>query len=250
MHLLKKITLMAIAVFSIVSLFAQKMDSIPHAGKNNIIKLNLSALVFKNISVQYERKIAKRSSLSVNVHMIPFGIVPLKSALEKLIDDPSVDLNKLKLGSFGITPEYRLYVGKRGALRGFYFGPFLSYTNYKTDLPLSYDNDTKTGIFSGKLNTLTFGLQLGAQWQLGKNVYFDWWILGPNYGSSSGDLVLKAALSQGDQDDLKTSLEDFKNSAPLSVVKSYQVDANGASLTAKGPWAGLRGLGFNIGIRF
>jgi hypothetical protein len=52
-----------------------------------------------------------------------------------------------------------------------------------------------------------------------------------------------------EQSDLKTNLEDLKNNAPLNTIKSYTVNGNGASVTAKGPWGGLRGLGFCLGIR-
>jgi Protein of unknown function (DUF3575) len=246
----KKLSLLALFFSASFMLNAQRSDSTKAPGRNNILKINLSALLVKNISVQYERKISKRSSVALNARLLPFGNVPLKSRLEKIIDDPSVDLNNLKLGNIGITPEYRMYVGKKGALHGFYFGPFISFNNYKTDLPITYDDDTRTGIFSGKLKAYTFGLQLGAQWKLGKSVYLDWWILGPNYGTGSGDLVLATSLTSTEQDELKQELEDLKNDAPLDIIKSYEVNANGANIVVKGPWAGLRGMGINLGFRF
>jgi len=33
-------------------------------------------------------------------------------------------------------------------------------------------------------------------------------------------------------------------------VESYSVNGSGATIRAKGPWGGLRGLGFNLGFRF
>jgi hypothetical protein len=247
---LKKTCLLLLSLNANVYIYAQNGDSIPAIEKNNVVKINLSSLIFKNISLQYERKISKKSSVALNVHMIPFGQVPLKKAVEKIIDDPSVPVDKLKLGNFGITPEYRFYLGKRGALHGFYFGPFISYNNYKADLPVTYDNDTRTGIFSGTLSAYTFGLQLGAQWKLGKNVVLDWWILGPNYGSAKGDLILASQLSEMEQTSLRDELRQLKEDAPLEVIKSYNVNANGATIVVKGPWAGLRGMGFNIGYKF
>ncbi len=250
MTVLKHAACVLLALGSHFYLSAQTTASADTVSKNNILKLNLSALLFKNISVQYERKVSRKSTVALNVHVMPFGNIPFKSAVEKAIDDASVDLDKLKVGNMGVTAEYRFYIGKKGAMRGFYLGPFLSYNNYKADLPLNYSNDTRTGVFSGKLKTYTAGLQLGAQWQLSKTVYLDWWILGPNYGSASGDLILNTALSPSEQQDLRDEIENLKNDVPLKTIKSYEVNASGAKIVAKGPWGGLRGLGINIGFRF
>ena len=73
--------------------------------KNNILKINLSALVIKKISVQYERKVAKSISVAANVHQMPFAKLPFLSEIEKAINDPSVPVNQLKLDAFGVTPE-------------------------------------------------------------------------------------------------------------------------------------------------
>jgi hypothetical protein len=242
----------AVIFFIILStaMIGQTSDTAVAGEKKNILKLNLSALVFKNISMQYERKTGKRTSLSLNVHFIPFGKLPFNSLVEKIIDDPSVKVEDFRLGNFGFTPEFRYYVGKKGALHGFYLGGFVSFNQYKSDFPVNYSNDTRTGIFSGTLKSTTVGLQLGAQWKLGKSVYLDWWILGPNYGTASGDLSAITALSAEDQADLTNEIESLKQDLPLNVIKSYTVNANGATIVAKGPWAGLRGLGFNLGFRF
>lgn len=238
-------------LFITLNVFAQKQANDSSLSKGNIIKLNLSALVFKNISVQYERKVGPKTTVALNVHTIPFGTIAFKKGLEDAIDDPSVDLDKLKIGNFGFTPEFRYYVGKKGAFHGFYLGPFVNYNQYKADLPINYDNDTKTGVFSGKLNAFTFGLQLGAQWKLGKNVYLDWWIIGPNYGSAKGDLIFNGDLSDPqERQALEDELAELKEDVPLDVIKSYQVTSTGATINAKGPWAGLRGLGINIGFVF
>ena len=231
--------------------FSQDKDTSVDRERNSILKINLSALVFKNISVQYERKIARRISVAVNGHYIPFGKLPFLSQIEKAIDDPSVPVDKLKLGGIGFTPEVRFYVGKKGALRGFYLAPFANYTNYKTDLPINYLNDTKTGIFNGNISTITGGLLFGAQWKLGKSLYLDWWIIGPNYGSGKGDLNFNSSLSLIEQADLRDQIEELREDAPFDkIIDSYTVNGNGAFMKLKGPWAGLRGLGFNLGIRF
>ena len=213
--------------------------------KNNILKINLPALAFKNISVQYERVIGKRSSIAVNVRMIPFSDLSFQSKLKSIFD-----YDQLKLGSFGITPEFRYYVGKKRVLRGFYLGPFISYTTYKVNLPIRYNNNSKMAIFDGNLKTFTGGLQFGSQFKIGKNMFLDWWILGPNYGSASGTLNFAGTLTPSEQSDLETELEMQKRDAPFNAIKSYTVTSSGGNIVVKGPWGGLRGLGFSLGFGF
>ena len=223
-------------------------------GKNtipsNIVKINLSALTLKNISLQYERKVGSRTSLATNIHFIPYSKLPFQSTFKNITDNTDVRYDQFKLGSFGVVPEFRFYVGKKRALHGFYIGPFISYTNYKMSLPIWYNNNTSTGIFDGKLNTVTGGLQFGVQFSLGKNIILDWWIVGPNYGAANGDLIFTAPLTSTEQTELRNELEKLKNDAPLNTIKSYSVSNTGAAITAKGPWGGLRGLGLNLGFRF
>src|ERR1035437_4031794 len=217
--------------------------------KKNIVKINLPALAFKNISVEYERQVGKKSSVSINVHTIPFGQLPFQSAFKNIFNNSNIQYDQFKLGSFGVVPEFRYYVGRKGALHGFYIGPFVSISNYKMNLSTNYNNNTKTGIFDGKLNAITGGLQLGAQFKLGNSLTLDWWILGPNYGSANGTLNFTGALTTSDQSDLTTKLKDLTNKAPFKNSK-YSVSSTGASLVVKGPWGGLRGLGFSLGFRF
>ncbi|MFT3681185.1 MAG: DUF3575 domain-containing protein [Ferruginibacter sp.] len=224
------------------------LDDLPE--RNNIIKINLSALVFKNISIQYERKLTDRISFALNGRYMPFGKNPVKKVVEEIVDQPSVSFNQFRLGNVGITPELRFYTGKLGVFNGFYLGPFFSYNNYKTDLPISYGNPQKTGVFSGKMRTYTAGIQIGAQFKMGKKGYLDWWAIGPNYGTESGDFNYTGVLSATEQDALRLELEDLKNNASVSAIKTYEVNKNGASIITKGGWGGIRAMGFAIGYYF
>lgn len=232
-------------------LSAQKdIDDALTDSRNNIVKINLSALVFKNISVQYERGLADKVSFALNVRYIPFGKNPIGKGVEQFAGKESVEAGEFRLGGTGITPELRFYTGKAGTFNGFYLGAFFSYSNYKADLPIKYNSPVKTGIFSGRLKTYTVGLQLGAQWKMGKNGYLDWWALGPNYGTETGDFIFTAALSQSEQTALNTSLDDLKNNLAVKVVDEYNINSNGATMKTKGPWGGIRAMGFTVGVTF
>jgi len=166
-----------------------------------------------------------------------------------MINDPATDkqLDQFETSNTAITPEIRFYLGKR-AMRGFYLAPFARYSTYQASLPFEFNvnGTTQTMPLSGKLNTLTGGLLIGAQWKLGGRVYLDWWMLGPQYGSADGKLDGKRSLSADEQRELRLELQDLQ--IPFAETTTT-VDANGARLDIKGPWAGVR-AGLNLGIRF
>lgn len=236
-----------------VSVNAQE-DKKETDGKN-LVKWNVGAILLKNYSFQYERAIAPKISAALGVRFSPKSGVPFSSQLEKAIDDPDTwnSIKDFKTGNFAITPEVRFYMGK-GVFRGFYIAPFVRYAKYTAEVPFGYDVDNGSGgttreviPLSGDVTALTGGLLFGAQWKLSKLVYLDWWILGPNYGTSSGNISGKKSLSSAEQDALREGLEDLSD---LPLVKTkYTVDGEGAKVDFDGPWAGLR-AGLSVGFRF
>ena len=218
--------------------------------QKNLVKLNLFALALKNITVQYERVISKKSTVALNLRLMPKSGLPFKSSFRDAIDDPNTkkQIDDFKTGNFAFMPEIRFYLGRKGAYHGFYIAPFFSYAHYTAELPYIYnDNGTdKTILLSGSVNTITGGLMFGTQWKIGKAIYLDWWIFGPHYGSSNGSISGTQSLSPSEQTSLKADLDNFD--VPL-VKTTNTVDANGATLNFKGPWAGIRS-GLCIGIGF
>ncbi|MNL11943.1 hypothetical protein D3C87_1327990 [compost metagenome] len=223
------------------------------AGKN-LVKWNVGALLFKNFSFQYERAVAKKISVAVGVRLAPKSGVPFPSLVKDLIDDDETwnSIKDFKTGNFAITPEVRFYMGQ-GVFKGFYVAPFVRYATYSADVPYTFDIEaggtsrTETMPLSGNVNTFTGGVLFGAQWKLSKLVYLDWWILGPNYGTSSGNISGKKNLSSEEQDALRDALTDLDD---LPLVKTkYTVNSEGAKVDFDGPWAGLRS-GLSIGFRF
>lgn len=248
---MKKLSLLLAATICCTGLLAQnEKDSKEPAPLKNMVKLNLPALALKNISIQYERAVARKVTVAGTFRYMPTGSIPLKSVFIDLADDPDTErqLNNLKVGNIAFMPEVRYYFSKKGAFRGFYLGLFANIARYNADLLFEYDDAsvTKTIPLSGNITSITGGLMIGAQFKLGGRVYLDWWILGPNYGSSNGSLSGKKSMSPSEQQSLRDELNDLD--IPLTKF-TYTVDANGANMDIKGPWAGIR-AGINIGFRF
>ena len=215
---LKSLIILSVLLFTVISFAsAQKKD-------DNIIKINVPALFFKNFSFQYERTVGKKQSFAVAVRYRPEGSIPFQSTVESIVDDNSIRVDLAKIGNFGITPEYRFYLGKKGALHGFYIGPFVSYNNYNGNVPVNYNDYVnnasveKTAVFKGGVNTFTAGFQLGAQWKLSNKVSLDWWIVGPNYGISKGDFDFNGSLNDVEQISMDFELNKIKETVPLIKI--------------------------------
>lgn len=234
-----------LCLFSIAAQ-AQDEENLP-TGDNNIIKANLSALVFRNLSIQYEIKDGKKASVALSVNAIPYGKVPFQSLFKKITENSGVQSDMVKVGRLGVVAELRFYLGKE-ALQGFYLAPFLGYSNYHLNLPLKYSS--KIANLEGNVHTFNAGLQLGAQFNLGKNFMLDCWIIGPNIGSASGTLDFTGALNPTERNELKNVIEDLKKDLPFKIIQTYFIGNNTASIVTKGAWPGLRGLGLSLGYRF
>ncbi len=228
---------------------AQDEEADPEPAKN-IVKLSLPALALKNITLQYERAVAKKVTVAGTFRLMPKGSIPLKSTFIKLADDPDTErqLNNLEVGNIAFMPEVRYYFSKKGAFRGFYLGLFANIASYSATVPIEFDNNgtTESIPMSGKLTGITGGLMIGAQFKLGNRIYLDWWILGPNYGSSKGSLSGQKNMDAQEQQDLRDELASLD--IPLTKF-TYNVNSTGATMDFKGPWAGLRS-GICIGFRF
>lgn len=253
----KKATVLSVAAMlcCMHQLKAQTLseDTLSRDGQS-IVKMNVGALLLKTFSFQYEHAIGKKTSLALGFRFMPKSGVPFKSLLNDAVDDDQTEktINTAKTSNFAITPEVRFYLGNKGVFRGFYVAPFAMYAKYNAEGPFEFDitqlNTTETMFFKGSVNTITGGVLIGAQWKLSRLVYLDWWIIGPSYGHSSGNLSGQKNLNALEQQELRKQVGNFVDDLPL-VKATYTVDGNGANIDFKGPWAGVRG-GINVGFRF
>lgn len=220
--------------------------------QNSSLKINASSLALKNFSFQYEHSIGKKTSLALGFRFMPKSGLPFQSSAEDIfnLDEEDVNIGRFKTGNIAITPEFRYYFGKDGH-SGFYLAPYARYANFDIKLPVKYQSNStqREADFTGNIHSYSGGLMIGTQYNLGKSIVLDIWIIGGHYGGSSGNLtsVITPALTPTEQSSLRETLGDFD---PTPFKYSYTLNANGAEIKATGPWAGIRGAGLNIGIRF
>jgi hypothetical protein len=223
--------------------------------KKNNVKISLTSLVFNNFQLQYERSLTKRIGVVIGYSFIPKGDVPFKSQINDLTSnnaDTQGIFENAELGYRAFTPEFRFYLGK-GYGKGFYIAPF--YRNLRYDISkvnFEFSSDLVAGRenleMGGELTANTFGLQFGAQFNLGKHIILDWWIVGPHYGTSKGDFagITDRTLTPFEQNQLQNELDNLE--LPLGDIEA-RANQNGATIKISGPWGGIRS-GISLGYRF
>jgi hypothetical protein len=244
--------------FIIIAINASSQSLI---GGSNILKTNLSADAINNYNITYEKSINRFISLSVNYKTMPLSKLPLKSIAKQFIDNPAINFDNFKFGNTTITFEGRFYLGL-SKMSGFYIAPYIRYGNYDLSVPINYtytpENPSPNislppvpvnANLDGTIRTQSYGAHVGMQFQLLTKLVLDISFIGGHYGTSTGKLNFMAPndFPKPAQVELQRILDNTKAN-PFSL-KSV-VNSRGATTDTEGPWAGLRGLGIGLGLRF
>ncbi|MCE2611590.1 DUF3575 domain-containing protein [Flavobacteriaceae bacterium D16] len=104
------------------------------------------------------------------------------------IDRPQLQTNELTYSGLKIIPEVRYYLNekKNGMTSGFYFGAYLKWVNYKSDLIGTFINsqDESFDVFyKGKINVASLGLMIGYKLKVSNRLGIDFLIAGPGAGN-------------------------------------------------------------------
>jgi len=232
----------------------------PERTSMNFVKVNLTSLLIKNYSLQYERVLSKSISAAISFRIMPETGLPFKDQIINIADitDPDVKeiAENLLISNYAITPEIRYYFGKKKYGNGLYLSLFYRYGSYNFNnivFDVEYEEgDGPTMDATADIKSHTGGLLLGSQWSLGKYVCLDWWILGPHFGVSSGDAIAISSyqLDLEEQQDFRDEVNDALVDADIPML-DYKISTTSdqVSLNFDGPWGGLR-FGLSIGVKF
>ena len=230
-------------------------------GGDNILKTNLTADALNNYNITYEKSINHFISLSVSYKNMPLSKLPLQALAKKFIDNPNINFDNFKFGNTTLTFEGRFYLGL-SKMSGFYIAPYIRYGNYDLSVPINYtytpDKPSPNislppvpvnANLDGTIRTQSYGAHVGMQFQLLTKLVLDISFIGGHYGTSTGKLNFIAPIDfpQPAQVELQRILDNTK--ANPFTLKSV-VNAHGATTDTEGPWAGIRGLGIGLGLRF
>jgi hypothetical protein len=248
--------------FTLALLFTLQVHAQKLIGGKNIIKGNLTSFALKNYQLTYERSLNHFMSVSASYRYMPIGSLPLKSIAKKYIDNPAINFDLFQMGNNALTFEGRFYLGLE-KMSGFYIAPYARFANFDLAVPISYTYIpdatvgaiigntpiTKTADLNGVIKSNSYGAYIGLQKQLLTKLVLDIWFIGGHYGSSNGALNFVAPVKLPTQavTALQKTLDDTKLN-PFELTS--KVTQNGATADMKGPWAGFRGLGISLGLRF
>jgi hypothetical protein len=225
---------------------------------HSVIKLNLSQLAIKNISLQYEFAFHKNMSISCG------GSYFLSRSLPGLFtkDDPSGQgLRSPVYSGFAITPEFRFYPGRKEthqAPHGFYFALYFRYAKYKltSEYYDMYNNQTYGYNLTATYGGATGGLMLGYQWLIGKHISIDFWIIGGGFGQAKFALnavTQGVSISPDEQNNIRQVLQDELSGANFLNASNPVIETTDHSVKAtmsRLPMVSPRGLGLCFGFAF
>jgi hypothetical protein len=260
---MKKVIL--IAIFAMVANLGNTQSLI---GGDNILKTNLSADALQNYNITYERSINHFMSLSASYATMPKRNIPLQALAKQFIDNPNINFDNFKVANNAITLEGRFYLGLQ-KMSGIYIAPYARFGNMDVEVPLNYkytytpapingialpaQTVSASSTLTGSIRSQSVGAYFGMQYQLLTKLVLDFWIIGGHYGTSNGKLQADlpantpSYISTPALNALKSAI-DQTNANPFKL--STSVSGNSIITNTDGPWAGIRGAGLTVGLRF
>ena len=212
---MKIIPISLLLIFATLFARADKKDSTYVSRVDSLNRIHEISWVFTDVvdgglHIRYERKLGNNISAGISL-----GI----KGEEGLIHLSGIDSEKLKTSDitysgFKIVPEVRYYLGKtqQYKLDGFYFGAYMKYTQYNSDLFGTYTNDEGVEYridSDARLNLYTLGLGIGYKLALNERWNFDFIIAGPGATRHSYKLTNNVDLPDEFYEDLMNALEKY-----------------------------------------
>ncbi|GAC1367269.1 MAG: hypothetical protein NVS3B25_00130 [Hymenobacter sp.] len=96
--------------------------------QTNIIKINPTSFIVNTFNLSFEHAVGNKMSFQFGAYY-------------------TLDLRFFndEISGFGLTPEYRFYLGGKDAQQGFFLGPYLRYQNYISNALYHYETSTTFG---------------------------------------------------------------------------------------------------------
>jgi hypothetical protein len=227
---------------------------------DNVVKLNISSLLFRTFSLQFEKKINRSKTFALGVIYRPNFPTPF---VQDLLNDTSFTasaetrnlLESSRFSTWMITPEFRFYFKKK-APRGLYLAPFLRFKHRTYSSEFQYQESSvgsslKTGIYKNQANIVGAGILFGLQILAKNKMTIDFWFLGPWAGvkfSKNSSKINAGSLNEYDKAYIESVTEGYNRL--FGFANSYQWTKSGFGNSGTQFGAGLRLCGINFGYSF
>ncbi len=205
---MKKLLSTIIILCAVLNINGQNLDE-ENISKNEI-GLEISDLINGAYQLKYERLLGEHISVSLGVgYKGDYGIIRLSG-----LDTEQVKTDDITYSGLKIIPEVKYYINKtrQYSMDGFYFGAYLKYSNYKSDLDGTYINDALESFpieFDADIKVTSIGLMVGYKLPISKKLSIDFLIAGPGTGFYKFSFVNKKDLPDEFYEDFNKALENY-----------------------------------------
>lgn len=237
---------LALLFLTLCSLAQDKANDPP---RNITLKWAPTGLVVGSASLQAEYNFGGRNSLTAKIGL------PATARHAFTFDDKDADFT-MKATSF--LAGYRTYFSRKH-LRGLYYEPFFKYVHHTSEGSGTGTLNYRKAIFDfvNDYNGLGVGVQLGAQFIVGKRLVIDFFFLGPEINSATNSLKAMEVSNtvpwmEVDAREAEKNIREFLDQFPFIRNKSaVMVDRENKRVNAdfNGVLPGIR-TGVSIGIAF
>lgn len=248
---LKTTFLLAAFVLSSAIIFAQK----------NATKINLlPGPAFLMFGLSQERAISERMSLQATIKYMPSVKFPASNYLGASYNGETANpFANSKNSGMGAVVELRIYGKEKKALRGFYWGPYLTFNTFNvksSPFPGQFKDDngvTYKGDIQQTINLTMFGggLEIGIQKLFKDKIALDWTILGLGLGSVNMNGTIVATNTSSNFDfrnytkDINSATQGFEQFIPIK--KTIEPEKVSMSINALAP---ILRMGLALGIGY
>ena len=205
---MKKIIFTVVFLFTMVNIHSQNINEASMT--KNEVDLVLSDLLDGALQLKYERGLGEHFSVSLGLGY---------KGEDGLINWSGLNTEKIKTGGisysgFKIIPEVRYYLKNNGhvAMKGFYLGAYLKYSNYQSDLTGRYITDDLESYgldFKADINVTSLGLMVGYKLPITEKISVDFLIAGPGTGFYNFSLKNEQDLPDEFYEDLSEALNKY-----------------------------------------
>lgn len=213
-------------------------------------KWSPAGLFLGSLSLQAEYNFGGRNSLTARIGL------PVNAKQTMTWDGKDADFN-MKATSF--LAGYRTYFSRAKHLKGLYYEPFFKYVNHTSEGKgmATMNNRTATFSFMNNYNGIGIGMQLGAQFFVGKRFVIDLFLIGPEINSASNSFKATEVGNANpwtytDVKEAENNLREFIDDLPFIRNKTSIMinrDTKRVSADFKGALPGIR-TGVSFGLAF
>lgn len=204
----KKLVTLTFLLF-VLSVQSQDLNDEIQESKNEI-SLVISDLIDGAFQLKYERLVGDHVSVSFGLgYKGEDGIISLLG-----LDTEKIKTGDIKYSGLKLIPELRYYLKKttQYGMDGFYFGAYLKFSNFKSDLNGTYINDADESFdidFDADIDVVSLGFMLGYKLPLSEKFSLDFLIAGPGAGFYKFSLVNREDLPDEFYEDFNKALENY-----------------------------------------